>query len=47
MSTVTVSNKGQIVIPAAIRHRLGIMPSNKLDFEIEGDSPSSTIRAFF
>ncbi len=38
MSTVTVSDKGQVVIPAAIRHRLGIEPGTKLDFELEGDS---------
>ncbi|SDX43864.1 AbrB/MazE/SpoVT family DNA-binding domain-containing protein [Thiocapsa roseopersicina] len=38
MSTVTVSDKGQVVIPAAIRHRLGIQPGTKLDFELEGDS---------
>jgi len=38
MSTVTVSDKGQVVIPAAIRHRLGIQPGTKLDFELEGDT---------
>jgi antitoxin PrlF len=38
MSTVTVSDKGQVVIPAAIRRRLGIGPGSKLDFELEGDS---------
>jgi len=38
MSTVTVSDKGQVVIPAAIRHRLGIAPGSKLDFELEGDT---------
>jgi antitoxin PrlF len=38
MSTVTVSEKGQVVIPVAIRHRLGITPGTKLDFELEGDS---------
>lgn len=38
MSTVTVSDKGQVVIPAAIRRRLGITPGSKLDFELEGDS---------
>jgi AbrB family looped-hinge helix DNA binding protein len=38
MSTVTVSDKGQVVIPADIRRRLGIAPGSKLDFEIEGDS---------
>ena len=38
MSTVTVSDNGQVVIPARIRHRLGIAPGTKLDFELEGDS---------
>lgn len=38
MSMVTVSDKGQVVIPAAIRHRLGIQPGTKLDFALEGDS---------
>lgn len=38
MSIVTVSDKGQVVIPAAIRRRLGIEPGTKLDFELEGDS---------
>lgn len=38
MSTVTVSDKGQVVIPAAIRRRLGIIPGSKLDFDLEGDS---------
>ena len=38
MPTATVSDKGQVVIPAGIRHRLGIEPGTKLDFELEGDS---------
>jgi antitoxin PrlF len=38
MSTVTVSGKGQVVIPAAIRRRLGIGPGSKLYFELEGVS---------
>ena len=38
MSTVTVSDKGQVVIPAPIRRQLGIAPGSKLDFELEGDS---------
>ena len=38
MPTVTVSDKGQVVIPAAIRRRLGLGPGSKLDFELEGDS---------
>ncbi|EGV17880.1 AbrB/MazE/SpoVT family DNA-binding domain-containing protein [Thiocapsa marina] len=37
MPTVTVSDKGQVVIPAAIRRRLGLVPGSKLDFELEGD----------
>ena len=37
MPSVTVSDKGQVVIPATIRHRLGIAPGSKLDFELEGD----------
>lgn len=47
MPTVTVSDKGQVVIPAAIRRRLGLEPGSKLDFELEGDSirmrPSKSI----
>jgi antitoxin PrlF len=41
MSTVTVSDKGQVVIPADIRKTLGITPGCQLDFTLEG----STIRA--
>lgn len=32
MATVTVSEKGQVVIPAEIRRQLGIMPGCQLDF---------------
>lgn len=38
MRRITVSDKGQVVIPAAIRRRLGLVPGSKLDFELEGDS---------
>ncbi|NEV64771.1 AbrB/MazE/SpoVT family DNA-binding domain-containing protein [Thiorhodococcus minor] len=38
MTTVTVSDKGQVVIPIAIRRRLSLAPGSKLDFELEGDS---------
>ncbi len=38
MPTVTVSDKGQVVIPAVIRRRLGLVPGSKLDFELEGCS---------
>jgi AbrB family looped-hinge helix DNA binding protein len=38
MPVVTVSEKGQVVIPAAVRRRLGLVPGSKLDFAMEGDS---------
>lgn len=37
MLTVTVSHKGQVVIPADIRHKLGITPGSQLDFRLEGN----------
>lgn len=36
MLTVTVSDKGQVVIPVEIRRRLGIAPGCQLDFSLEG-----------
>ena len=42
MAAVTVSAKGQIVIPAELRRRLGIEPGCKLDFVQEG----STLRVY-
>jgi AbrB family looped-hinge helix DNA binding protein len=36
MSIVTVSDKGQVVIPANIRKLLGITPGCQLDFSLEG-----------
>lgn len=36
MLTVTVSEKGQVVIPVEIRRRLGIAPGCQLDFSLEG-----------
>lgn len=36
MTTVTVSDKGQVVIPVEIRRSLGISPGCQLDFTLEG-----------
>ncbi|NMF85404.1 AbrB/MazE/SpoVT family DNA-binding domain-containing protein [Nodosilinea sp. P-1105] len=38
MSTVTVSDNGQVVIPAAIRKHLGITPGSQLTFSLEGNT---------
>jgi AbrB family looped-hinge helix DNA binding protein len=37
MPTVTVSDKGQVVIPVEIRRRLGITPGCQLDFSLDGN----------
>jgi AbrB family looped-hinge helix DNA binding protein len=44
MPTVTVSEKGQVVIPAAIRKGLGIKPGAELEFELEGTSIRVSLR---
>lgn len=44
MTVVTVSEKGQVVIPAAIRRGLGIKPGTQLDFEMEGASIRVSLR---
>lgn len=44
MKTVTVSDKGQIVIPAEIRRGLGIKAGTQLDFELEGSSIRISLR---
>ncbi len=36
MLIVTVSDKGQVVIPVEIRRRLGIPPGCQLNFSLEG-----------
>lgn len=38
MSTVTVSERGQVVIPVEIRRQLGITAGCQLDFSLEGNS---------
>jgi AbrB family looped-hinge helix DNA binding protein len=42
--TVTVSDKGQVVIPAEIRRRLGIRPGCQLDFRMEGNVIRAEVR---
>ena len=44
MPTVTVSEKGQVVIPADMRRRLGITPGCQLDFSLEGNSMRVEVR---
>lgn len=43
MATVIVSEKGQVVIPAALRRSLGIKPGTRLEFEREGDAIRVTV----
>jgi AbrB family looped-hinge helix DNA binding protein len=43
MATVIVSEKGQVVIPAALRRSLGIKPGTQLEFEREGDTIRVTV----
>ncbi|MBC5767335.1 AbrB/MazE/SpoVT family DNA-binding domain-containing protein [Ramlibacter albus] len=44
MTTVTVSDKGQVVIPASIRRNLGIKPGTELEFELEGTTIRVNVR---
>lgn len=46
----TVSTKGQVTIPAAIRKKYGLCPNDRVDFITEGDRiilvPVKTLRDF-
>ena len=42
MSTVLVSTKGQIVLPAAVRKALGLRPGMRVDIRVEGKSARIT-----
>jgi antitoxin PrlF len=44
MPTVTVSEKGQVVIPADMRRQLGITPGCQLDFSLEGNTMRVEVR---
>lgn len=37
MDTAYVTSKGQLVVPARIRHRFGIKPGTRINFVTEGD----------
>ena len=37
MATIILSSKAQIVLPAAIRKKLGLRPGDRLIIEAEGD----------
>ena len=37
MSMVVVSDKGQVVIPAEIRRRMGITPGSRVEVSVVGD----------
>ena len=37
MDETTVTSKGQVTIPKAVRQRLGIRPGAKVRFEVVGD----------
>ncbi len=38
----TITSKGQVTIPKAIRERIGVGPHDKVDWVIEGDSVKVT-----
>jgi AbrB family looped-hinge helix DNA binding protein len=38
MATVSVSTKGQVVLPLEIRRKLGIEPGTRLEVELVGDT---------
>jgi len=44
MATATVTSKGQVTIPAAIRKKLRLHPGSKIDF-IENKAGETVIRA--
>ena len=44
MKTVTVSDKGQVGIPAEIRRHLGITPGCQLDFSLHGETIQAVVK---
>jgi AbrB family looped-hinge helix DNA binding protein len=44
MATVAVSVKGQIVLPAEVRRKLGITPGSRVEIELAQDGTVLTVR---
>ncbi len=44
MLTATLSSKGQVVIPAELRHQLGLAPGDTIVFDRTTDDQAVTIR---
>lgn len=44
MATVPVSVKGQVVLPAEVRRRLGITPGSRVEIDVAPDGFTATIR---
>jgi antitoxin PrlF len=47
MTMVTVSDKGQVVIPVEIRRSLGIYPGCQLDFVLDGQVIRAQVKRAF
>ena len=49
MPTLIISNKGQITLPARVRHQLGLESHGKIDLEVQGEAiilrPARSIRS--
>jgi AbrB family looped-hinge helix DNA binding protein len=44
VGSVTVSTKGQVVLPAAVRRRMKIRPGTRLKLEVSPDGQAVTLR---
>lgn len=44
MLRATISSKGQVVIPAELRHRLGLCPGDTVLFDDNGNDREAVIR---
>jgi AbrB family looped-hinge helix DNA binding protein len=44
MASVTVSTKGQVVLPVEVRRKLGIVPGMRLELELSPDGGAAVLR---